>query len=86
MKINTMYAEHTSDGINLYGSNYESQHLTVFRSTKNQEGLAVQIYGEGHSNEKIVEQLKERPSHNFIGWLSGPISMPISMEKVTFVD
>ena len=89
IKINTMFVERTKEGeIILYGAHHEqqAQTLVVVRSTRNDPTLVKRIYGEPYSNERFVEKLKDRPTHNFIGRLSGPISMPISMDKVTFVD
>ena len=87
LEVNTMYVEHVGDGtINLYGSHYDvTNGLKVFRSTKNQE-LAGEIYNGDFTNERFIKQLKSRPTHNFIWYLSGPISMPIDMARVTFVD
>lgn len=84
-KINSMFVERTEEGINLYGSCYEHKKCVVVRSTKNMENLAQQIYGEEYTNERFLEKLKDRPAHNFIGNLAGPISMPIGMDCVTFI-
>lgn len=86
--INSMYVERTETGIDLYGSHFEQQAQTcvVVRSTKNMPELAQQIYGAQFTNERFIEKLKDRPKHNFIGNLAGPISMPISPECVSFVD
>ena len=89
IKLNTMFVERTEEGeINLYGSHFDqqAQTLMVVCSTKNDSNLAKNIYGEEYSNEKFVEKLKDRPYHNFIGRIAGPVSMPISMNRVTFVD
>ena len=87
IEINTMFVERTEKGIDLYGSHFDQkeQRLVVVRSTKNMEDLAQQVYGEPYTNARFVEKLKDRPTHNFIGRLSGPLSMPISMKKVSFV-
>lgn len=87
-QINTMFAERTGNKIDLYGSYLERNNgsLIVIRSTKNNSALAQYIYGKNYSNDSILEKLKTNPTHNFIGRLFGPISMPINMEKVSFVD
>lgn len=86
--INTMYAEHTESGINLYGANLDSQtgHLKVVRSTKNIPELAQKLYGSQYSNTRFIQKLKERPTHNFIGRLSVPVSFPFEESKISFVD
>lgn len=89
IKINTMFVERTEEGeIILYGSHHEQQEQTliVVRSTKNDPTLAKSIFGETYSNERFIDKLKDRPTHNFIGRIVGPLSMPISMDRVTFVD
>ena len=88
IKVNTMFVERMGEEIVLYGSHFDQkrQHLTVFQSTKNIGSLGEQIFGEGYTNEYLREKLGERPRHNFIGRVSKPISSPISMKRVTFVD
>ena len=90
IKLNTMFVERNDNGVitALYGSYFDQQQqtLVVVRSTKDMSNLAQQIYGDQYTNNGFIEKLKDRPYHNFIGQLSGPISMPISMEKVHFVD
>lgn len=86
--INTMFVERANTGINLYGASldHNTGRLMVVRSTKNMENLAEQLYGPKYSNTRFVEKLKDRPTHNFIGKLSGPISMPFEKSKICFVD
>ena len=87
-EVNTMFVERNEGDIDLFGSFYDNKlHvLTVFRSTKNMSNLAHDIYGGHYTNELFIKKLKDRPYHNFVGQLCGPLSMPISMEKVKFVD
>jgi len=86
--INTMFVERSEAGIDLYGAYLERNNgpLVVVRSTKNMQDLAPQLYGPEYTNDRFIEKLKNRPTHNFIGNLSGPISMPIDMSTVSFVD
>ena len=86
--INTMFVERTKTGINLYGAYLEKNNgtIVVIRSTKNMQNLAPHLYGSAYTNDRFIEKLKYRPTHNFIGNLSGPISMPIDMRTVSFVD
>ena len=86
--INTMYVEREGDTINLYGSHFdqETKNIVVVRSTKNMSNLAQQVFGDQYTNERFIAKLKDRSTHNFIGWLAGPLSMPTSMDAVSFVD
>ena len=86
-KINCMFVQHTVAGIDLYGafSERDDGPVVVYKSTKNQEEVPQQLYGEKYTNEYLREKLKTRKSHNFIGYISGPISMPIDEKKVIFM-
>lgn len=88
MKPNTMFIERIGDEINLYGSYTEGINTPIYvlRSTKNQQDIGVGIFGPKYTNEYLIEKLKERPTHNFIGWLGGPLTMPTAMDNVFFVD
>ena len=87
--INSMFVERNHlNEITLYGAYYEKKQglLLVFRSTKNMENLSQELYGKEYSKERIVKKLCKQPSHNFIGKLSVPISMPFDTGKVIFID
>ena len=87
--INSMFVERGESGnITLYGSYYDKNRglLVVFRSTKNMERIPQELYGKEYNHEHIIKKLNERPTHNFIGNLSGPISMPFDTGKVIFID
>ena len=88
-ELNTMFVERDDEGrITLFGSYLAENNgsLLVVRSTKNMPELATKIFGTAYTNEGFIEKLKERPTHNFIGNLSGPISMPISEDKIWYID
>lgn len=87
--INTIFVDREGGEINLYGACYDRNAatlVTVVRSTKNLSNLAQNIFGEAYTNKRCIENLRDRPTHNFIGFLGGPLSMPIDMKKVCFVE
>lgn len=88
MKVNSIFVERNETGINLYGAYLKENcgPLVVVRSTKNNPKLAQQLYGDEYTNDRFIEKLKDRPTHNFIGYVGGPVSMPMDMSKVSFVD
>ena len=46
--------------------------------------LAIWEYGEKYTNEYIVEKMKARPTHNYIGQIGDPISYPCDPASVSF--
>lgn len=87
-KINCVYVERTEDGkLNIYGAIATMGVLTieVVLSTKNQPALMVECWGEKYTTRYIREKMKTRPTHNFIGYLSGPLSYPVNEKRFKFV-
>lgn len=87
--INTIFVDREGGEINLYGACYDRNAptlVTVVLSTKNRSDLAQNVFGEKYTNERCIEKLRDRPTHNFIGYLSGPLSMYVNMADVCFVN
>ena len=87
-EINSMYVTRDEDGtINLFGAYlaHNNGPVVVVKSTKNAEGIGQKLYGDKYTNKYLVEHMKDRPAHSFIGNISGPVSFPCDPKMVSFV-
>ena len=87
-EINGEKTEETITFSPALAANSMTQHSFKYTADKDYDisYSIAQINGETYSNERFIDKLKDRPTHNFIGRIVGPLSMPISMDRVTFVD